>query len=354
MHPDQPVPLSRRAFLAASSAALVSPLVPQDPGETTFTNPIARRGADPWVLRHADSYLYCFSRSGSVHLSRSPRLEEIALAPPVAVWTPPPGQPYSRNLWAPELHRLNDRWYIYVAADDGANANHRMYCLERAEADPLGPFTLKGKVSDSSDKWAIDGTVFRHADGHLYFVWSGWEGDTDVRQDLYIARLSDPWTISSPRALISRPTHPWETHGRPLVNEGPTALQHAGATHIVYSASGSWTDQYCLGLLTLTGADPLSPSSWLKRDTPVFSGTSSVTSPGHASFTTSPDGLEPWIVYHAARRPGSGWDRVIHTQPFTFSPDSSPSFGPPIPAGVPLPLPSGSSSIPSLRLRENP
>ena len=46
--------------------------------------------------------------------------------------------------------------------------------------------------------------------GQLYFIWSGWEGDTNVRQNLYIARMSNPWTIDSNRVEIARPTHSWK------------------------------------------------------------------------------------------------------------------------------------------------
>jgi len=78
---------------------------------------------------------------------------------------------------------------------------------------------------------------------------------------------------------------------------------------IIYSASGSWGDNYCLGQLTWTGGDVLDPKSWVKKANPVFSGTNQVISPGHASFVKSLDGSEDWIVYHTAKhhaRAGSG------------------------------------------------
>src|SRR3546814_1469861 len=95
------------------------------------------------------------------------------------VWTPPLGTGYSNNIWAPELHYLQDKWYIYFAADNGQDVNHRMYVLESSSEDPLeGTWEMKGKVSDASDKWAIDGTILEYKD-KLYFIWSGWKGDND-------------------------------------------------------------------------------------------------------------------------------------------------------------------------------
>jgi GH43 family beta-xylosidase len=197
-----------------------------------------------------------------------------------------------------------------------------------------------GRIAAPSDRWAIDATVLVLGK-RMFFVWSGWEGERNVRQDIYIAPMSNPWTVSGGRVLISRPEHTWEKVGRPAVNEGPTALQRGGKTFIVYSASGSWTDGYCLGLLEFVGKDPLKTASWRKHRAPVFAPTAGVFGPGHASFTTSPDGREDWIVYHAAKRRGSGWDRNIRMQRFTWDAEGRPHFGRPTPEGARLAVPSG-------------
>ena len=142
-------------------------------------------------------------------------------------------------------------------------------------------------------------------EGSLYFIWSGWEGDVDVSQQLYIAPMSDPFTVCGERTCISRPEHDWECHGRPTVNEGPEVLKKDGTVHIVYSASGSWTDDYCLGLLTLTGPDPLDPA-----------------------------GAEDWIVYHANEVSGSGWrGRSVRAQKFGWD-GTTPVFGSPVKTGT--------------------
>lgn len=312
------------------------------PQEGFLTNPIAESGADPWVVRWKEFYWYCRSADGRIWIHKAARLQDIAREPGAPVWTPPPGTPYSKELWAPELHHLDGRWYIYVAADDGNNHNHRMYVLEGDPEDPQKPFAFKGKIADPSDRWAIDGTVLAMPDGKKYFVWSGWEGAENVAQHLYIAPMSDPRTIAGNRVRISSPEFDWEKIGRPHVNEGPEALWNGRRLFLIYSASGSWTDDYCLGQLTWTGGDPLKASSWVKKDRPVFSRTPDTFGPGHACFTKSPDGKEDWIVYHAAKRKGAGWDRHVRIQKFSWHPDGSPDFGRPVSPGVPLPPPSGS------------
>ena len=316
----------------------------------TFTNPVVESGADPWVIQWGARYVYCRSAGDRLWLHAADRLTEIGRAPGVAVWAPPPGTPCSKRLWAPELHHLQGRWYIYVAADAGDDREHRMYVLERAEEDPRGLFTLKGRIASPDDHWAIDGSVLSWDDGRRYFIWSGWPGDQNGRQELYIALMATPWSLAGPRVRISTPELPWECIGHPLVNEGPQVLRRAGRTFVVYSASGSWTDDYALGLLELTGADPLEAEAWRKHPQPVFARTAQVFGPGHASFVRSPDGREDWIVYHAAKRRGGGWDRNVRMQPFGWHADGTPAFGAPVTAGVPLPLPSGTHpDTPSVR-----
>ena len=218
-----------------------------------------------------------------------------------------------------------------------------MFVLENTNPDPFkGSFTYKGKIHDTTDKWAIDGTAFQHPSGQLYFIWSGWQGDVNVKQNLYIAKMSNPWTISGERVEIATPTYRWETNTKPQVNEGPEVTIRNGVISLVYSASGSWTDSYCLGLITAsTSSDLMKPASWQKHPRPIFQSGNNVFAPGHHSLTTSPDGKEDWIIYHSARYSGSGWVRQVHAQKFTWNADSTPNLGTPVPRNVPIPKPSG-------------
>jgi GH43 family beta-xylosidase len=309
---------------------------------TTITNPVIAAGADPWVIRHEGQYYLSQSRRGaSIWVNRFERLSEIGQSNWVNVWTPPANTMYSRNIWAPELRYLRGNWYIYFAADDGRNENHRMYVLQGTSQNPRDDFKFKGKIAATTDRWAIDGTVLEMPDGRLFFIWSGWEGLQDGEQCLYIAPMSDPLTISGERVRISRPDQPWELKSRIAINEGPQALWNGTNLFVIFSASGSWTDDYCLGQLSWTGGDPVNAASWVKKRTPVFTRTESIFGPGHCSFVTSRDGKEHWIVFHSAQSRGSGWRRQINMQPFRWNSDGSPDFGEPVPPGKPIPAPSG-------------
>ena len=182
-----------------------------------------------------------------------------------------------------------------------------MYVLKGTSQDPTDPFEFVGKITDSTDRWAIDGTVMTYK-SELYFIWSGWEGYENVSQNLYIAHMSDPCTIDSERVLISAPEYDWEKIGTPFVNEGPVALTNdeTDTAIIVYSASGSWTDDYCLAALTLTGDDPMNASHWTKSAEPLMTKNTGAYGPGHCSFVEGYDG-ELYMTYHANLVSGSSW-----------------------------------------------
>ncbi len=315
----------------------------------TFTNPLLHTGPDPWVVWWHGYYYYSNTSGTNLTLRKTADITDLRSAEKKVVWTPEPGQPWSNELWAPELHRWGDKWYIYFAADAGDNASHRIYVVENDHDDPVdGQWTFKGKLSDKSDHWAIDATVFE-LKGQHYLVWSGWKNAEDGEQDIFIAHMSSPWTIDSPRTLISKPKYAWEKHGdlprkHVNVNEGPEVLLHGDKMFIVFSASGCWTDFYALGLLEAnTGANPLKARSWKKADRPLLSTDPAARAfgPGHNGFFKSPDGTQDWIIYHANPEPGEGCGnfRSPRIQRFSWDELGRPQFGEPVPLGQPLEKP---------------
>lgn len=287
-------------------------------------------GADPWIAPHSGSIYYTHTTGTNVQVWVSQDLHSIKHSAPATLWCPhEQGSIPLRNLWAPELHHLHGAWYLYVAADDGRNHNHRMYVLE-SQRGPTGPFQLKGRLRPPhEDRWAIDGTV-TFIDGQLYYAWSGWPSSRNGRQNLYLAKMENPWTLTSEVACISQPQYPWES----WINEGPQFLQRGGQTFIIYSANKSWTDDYKLGLLRLEGRDPLKPYSWVKMPHPVFDTVShlheTIYAPGHCSFFTDSNG-EHWLIYHVAKAKGSGWRREVRAQKWIWNHHGEPYFGRPLP-----------------------
>jgi Predicted beta-xylosidase len=297
----------------------------------TFTNPIALRGADPYLIKHGDVYYYCHSVGTGVAVRPCSNIHTITENESVVVYRAPEGGMYSKEYWAPELHFIRGEWYIYVAADDGDNYNHRMYVLKCVGDVPTMPFEMVGKIADATDKWAIDGTVLS-VNNELYFAWSGWEGDVNVAQNIYISHMGSPTSIDGARVILSKPEFDWELlGGEPKINEGPSVIAKDGAVHIIYSASGSWCDDYCLGILTYRGGDILDPASWVKSPVPILVKAHESYGPGHNSFTTDKAGND-WIIYHANIKSGSGWGgRSVRAQRVEWDGDM-PHIG--APAGV--------------------
>jgi GH43 family beta-xylosidase len=317
--------------------------------DTSFVNPLLPSGPDPWVIQKDTTYYYMNTLGNRLAIYSTNKMSALSKAAITTIWTPPTTGAWSKDIWAPELHYFQNKWYMYFAADDGNNDNHRIYVLENDASDPLSAnWSFKGKLADTTaDYWAIDASAFQY-NNQLYLIWSGWQGTSNIEQDIYIARLSDPLTMQGGRVLISAPSQSWEKVGAPpAVNEGPEALINpSGRLFLTYSASGCWTDSYCLGLLTLrTGGDPMNPADWSKAASPVFSTqpSSGAYAPGHNGFFTSLDGKQPWIIYHANSSAGQGCGnaRNPRMQSFSWNPDGSPNFGAPAAINIPIRKPGG-------------
>lgn len=286
------------------------------------------------MILHGGYYYYCESRGKRhIYIRRSRTIAGIGLDPGVCVWSAPARGGNSNNVWAPELHLIDGRWFIYYAADDGRNENHRMWVLECAGTEPRGKYVCRGPIETGG--WAIDGTVLIAEDARKYFVWSGWPGKSNGQQNLYIAPMRDPLTVSGARVTLTTPDQPWERVAMPIC-EGPQVLRRNGDLFIVYSASGSWTPDYCLGMLHNNTGDPLNPSAWRKHG-PVFEQTEDVWGVGHCSFVKSHCETQDWILYHSKSSRVDGWeDRDVHAKPFCWSSDGFPDFGTPVPRSVPV------------------
>ncbi|MBT0773276.1 family 43 glycosylhydrolase [Kineosporia sp. J2-2] len=317
-------------------------LVPTPAAAGTFNNPVKRNGPDPWLQYHNGYYyLATTTWNSTVTMRRADTLAGLATATDQVVFDLAGRANGCCNMWAPEFHLINGHWYLYYTAGQNVtdyNPTQRLHVLESSGTDPMGPYTFK---ADLGSEWALDASVLT-VGGKLYLM--GTYGGDGAGQSNFIQRLTNPWTPTGSRVRFSSPTLSWEQQTG-AVNEGPEPLYHNGKVMVVYSASACWGPDYKLGLLTLTGTDPLNPAHWTKKPTPVFqrSDTNGVYAPGHNGFFRSPDGTEDWIVYHANDSASGGCDmnRSTRAQKFTWNADGTPNFGTPARLGVTLTAPSG-------------
>lgn len=348
----------------------------------TFSNPVMTLNVgDPFMTKYTadgeDWYLFTYTTNSNITLKRSRYLtDNWDNAESRVVFNPDPtsGEPWSTSLWAPEIHNISGSWYIvFTATSDGDNPpplldamcpincpaiNHRMFVLAGDGPDPwTSKFEMKPML-DTYDMFAIDGTYF-HFEDKLYHIYSCWEQKySSWPANLCITRMSDPWTINSTlseRRIISIPNEPWEQvpYGRPIrlaTNEGPQQLTNpkTGQNFVIYSAARVNTPFYCLGMLELVGNDPMEYQSWKKhKDGCVFhqNTATGIYGTGHASFVSSPDGSEDYIVYHAQTTPNPASDlfRTARIQKFTWNEDGTPKF--PLAENGPFPVPAGQQAL---------
>ena len=313
----------------------------------SYPNPLVFQRADPCIYRHTDGYYY-FTASvpayDCIEIRRSRTLAGLEEAEPFVAWQHHAKGEMSSLIWAPEIHYLRGKWYIYFAAAPndkvtGDTFNHRMYVLENSNENPLTPeWVEKGQIHTGWESFSLDATVFEHND-ELYYIWAQEDKGLSEKShsNLYISAMENPWTLTGEPTLLTQPEYDWE---RKIfwVNEGPSVLEKNGHIFLTYSASAT-DENYCLGMLVAEeGSDLLSPRAWKKLDHPVF-GTSyphHVYGPGHNSFTVSEDGKTDLLVYHARNYTEIEGDplydpnRHTRVQPINWLPDGMPDFGTPI------------------------
>ncbi|MBP3742297.1 MAG: glycoside hydrolase family 43 protein [Treponema sp.] len=266
--------------------------------------PLILQRADPYVYFHSDGYYY-FTASvpeyDRIELRRAWSVKGLAQAQGVTIWKKHADGPMSWHIWAPELHYINGKWYIYFAAGRAEDPWWiRTYVLENTSPDPFcGQWEEKGLLESEWDSFMLDTTVFNHND-KWYAVWAQKNEDRSINSALYIAQMESPIKLKLPQTLLTLPEYDWECRGF-KVNEGPAVLKRNGKIFITYSASA--TDAtYCMGMLVADeNADLTKAESWKKLDRSVFAtdAEKGIFGPGHNSFTSSRDGKEDYLIYHA-------------------------------------------------------
>lgn len=285
--------------------------------DSEYSNPLIEERADPYIIKADDGYYYFTSsypqRGNSdgegydrVILRRSETLEGLADAEEITIWDEKESKNCYRYIWAPELHKIGGKWYVYFAGSTSANSvwDIRCFVLACDSDDPYtGNWELKGKFRPSAGDtfsfsgFSLDMTYFEN-EGKHYVIWAQKANDCS---NLYIAEIdpASPWKLTSKATLLATPEYYWE-EARYKVCEGPSVLIHDGKVMVFYSAAGTGPE-YCVGLITAdVTSDLLKKKSWTKYEEPVLTSEDleGEYGPGHNSFTVDEEG-NTVFVYHA-------------------------------------------------------
>ena len=344
--------LSRRGFLASTAALSAAPIAARADAAAPAVaapvpvNPLVKQRADAQVFQHDDGYYYM---TGSVPeydrlvLRRSKTLAGLATAKEAVLWRHEASGPRSGFIWAPELHQIDGKWYMYFAAGPSGGGDDvfriRTYAVVCDGADPMtGKWSVLGEFQAPWDSFNLDSTSFVHK-GVRYFAWAQKEPGIDTNSNLYIAKLESPLKLAGKATRLTVPTLDWEVRGY-KVAEAPAVLHRNGRLFMTYSASA--TDaRYCLGMLTARDdADIMDPTAWTKSPVPVMKTDPArrIFGPGHNSFTVDERGRD-MIVFHArdyekiTGDPLFDPNRHTRVQPVRYDADGVPQFDPPVANG---------------------
>ena len=337
------MPSTEEVVIESTEAVTNASTEPETESETFvmdfFQNPLSTGAApDPVVVYHEGYYYATFTEALGIALYRSKDLKTVLTDEKIIIFNL--CDEVQGNIWAPELHYnpSTDRWYVYASGSTNGwdFFSIRMFCLESKTSDPFGEYVFKGFTD--SNTLAIDQTVFYdEQSGTLYTAYSEF---TSKGQVIKLAVMENPWTISDKHIEVSYPKYDWEKLGKTegkdeRVNEGPVFLCHNGKLSLIYSASGCWSEYYCLGLLEFTGEDfsvdnVMKKSNWEKHNEPIFKAANQVYGVGHCFFFTTPDGTT-WISYHGMHTPDAGEaGRYMYVQPIGFDEKGLPVLGEPL------------------------
>jgi len=303
-----------------------------------FDNPLAEQRADPHVWKSSNGTYYFVAtvpEYDRIEIRSSKTINGIKKAQPVVVWRKHEKGSMGNHIWAPELHRIDGKWYIYFAAGSAEDKwKIRKYALSNPAADPTaGKWKEEGEIASKRNEFTLDATTFTHK-GQRYMIWVDRASNQVVNTGLYLAKMTSPTTLDNNQVVISQPEYEWEIKGH-RVNEAPAVLVRNGKIFVTFSASATDAN-YCIGLLWADeNSNLLDANSWHKLPQPVFYTNAALNrfGPGHNCFTVAEDGKTDVLVYHARDYKDTNgeplYDPNRHTRArvFYWTKDGMPFFG---------------------------
>lgn len=308
----------------------------------SYENPLVERRADPDVTLGDDGWYYFTSSYPMTNASDPEGYDRVILrraktiaglkdAEEVSIWDESSTPDYNRYIWAPELQKIGNDWYVlFTAARKGGVWDIRPTVLKYTGGEFTGDkvmdaanWSLLGQVKAAAGdtqaftSFSLDMTAFEQ-NGRHYLVWAEKPGASTLRMGEIDPQ--DPTQLISASILLAAPTQAWERNDEQnqQVDEGPAVIHHDGKVYISFSAS-TVDRHYAVGLLAADeGADLMDPASWTKTGYPLLT-TDDVPGqmgPGHNSFTVDQWG-NPVMVFHSrtqddSSQPGEATDEGLY------------------------------------------
>lgn len=281
--------------------------------KTAYNTPFIANRADPYILHEGGKYYFTASVPAydCVVLRCADTLEGLRTAPEKELWHAHESGVMSKHIWAPEIHLIDGKWYVYFAAGEKEDVwKIRPWVLECEGPDPMQDAWKEAGMVEAMDEFtfqdfSLDMTT-TVVGGSRYCVWAEKVSVGKKISNLYIARMDGAKKFVTPQMLLTAPTYDWERVGF-WVNEGPAFIEQDGKVFMSFSGS-STGPAYCVGLLWADAdADLMDISVWHKVNHPVLvtSEEKGLYGPGHNSFFRDDEG-NAYMAYHARQ-----YDEII-------------------------------------------
>ncbi len=277
---------------------------------THYQNPVFDEYlADPFVLQHEGHY-YAYERLPFCGRMALPVLHSTDLVNwQQHGWSliPPGGDEF----WAPEVTFQDGVFYMYYSAHGIDGKDHQLRVA--TQTSPLGPFEDAGRLLVPDQPFTIDAHPFQDKDGQWYLFYSQdfltLDDPYRVGTGIVVDRLLDMFTLAGEPRIVIRPHADWQLFKAQRSMYGAVydwytiegaALRFHNNRYYCFFSGGAWEhDNY--GISYVVADHPLGPYSLPSGNQRVLlrSLPGHVIGPGHNSFTTSPNGEQEYIVYHA-------------------------------------------------------
>jgi arabinan endo-1,5-alpha-L-arabinosidase len=261
-----------------------------------YQNPVKPEGcADPGMIKVDDTYYVACTGGGSATafaLSTSTDLVHYKSAGHIFTATARPSWTKG-DYWAPELHRVKDRYVAYYTA---RHQDGRLSIGAATATDPLGPYTdIGAPLVQEPGMGAIDANYFEAADGTPYLLWKIDGNAAGKPTPIYGQKLAaDGLSLTGTRTELITNDLAWEG----AVVEGPWVIREGDYYYLFYSGNSYANQTYAVGVARAT--NPMGP--YTKRGNPILTSNARWVGPGHCSVVRGPRG--DWqMVYHAWPEP---------------------------------------------------
>lgn len=298
---------------------------------------------DGWYYAYGTRAGNCFNCYRSRNLSQWEQMDDC-FVPEEGTWS-------YRNLWAPEVMKIGDKWYLYYTGNFDYGDSDNCQIGVAVSDHPYGPFVqFTGKNADDVDislsrtpffglehTTVLDQSVFLDDDGQMYMFFSydtrtGSESMRAMSHDKNAAEIwgvkmrdAVTWDLSTLKPLVSpgyktlsdsERTIAWETWSPSFADgfeccEGTYMVKSGGKYYLLYCANSFVDVEYAVGyavsdspLGDFTKPDdtylqnmilgvPGAPGTFVNQMYRGFT-----TGTGHASVFRNPDGSY-MLAYHA-------------------------------------------------------